>query len=664
MKRFLIYLITTISIILPMAGTRADDAEDSFGELDEDGIVAWEYLEDNSFNAVLPEQWLSSLEPMEAEVEEDIEISGGLRRSTVPLNMPAIAAETRTGTINITRDTFVDEYYSNRDPEDWSYIEVGYRYGRMRGLFDGWGFCYDADEIVNANLRVNISVNALATTQSFRVHALADDWWTPDWGQRPTYYSNTYNTTSVGIHDTGWFSFNATNAVKRYCENGDPNYGFYLLHTNSSYSIHYLDLWSYERNDQPASFLDVTYILRCTISGQKYEHEETNPTNPCLICDVDTDMDNWTLNDGGACNDGVFCNGADTCQVGSCSVHAGEPCPDDGLWCNGAESCDEAGGQCVTAGASCDPVCQDCDEGADTCSDNDDPCDDGLFCTGADTCGGGSCSLHAGDPCLDDGLWCTGVEFCDEDADQCSVNNVPDCANDNLWCNGDEFCDETIDACNIEDVPDCSDDGLWCNGEEFCNENDNACDRENIPDCPDDGLWCNGDEFCDEDADECGHDFGPDNPRCDDGIFCNGEDPCDEDTDLCGHGDEDPCSDDGLWCNGDESCDEIGDECLHSGDPCDEEQECVEDNDECIDDVDDDVNDDTDDDTSDDDTSDDDTADDDTADDDTADDDLDDDDTDGDDDTDIDDDTTDDDEEAETDNRDGSDDSTGSGCGC
>ena len=27
------------------------------------------------------------------------------------------------------------------------------------------------------------------------------------------------------------------------------------------------------------------------------------------------------------------------------------------------------------------------------------PCDDGSFCNGADTCAGGSCSIHPGDPC-------------------------------------------------------------------------------------------------------------------------------------------------------------------------------------------------------------------------------------------------------------------------
>jgi hypothetical protein len=674
-KRFLIYLVTTISIILPTTGTWADDAEDPFGELDENAVVAWEYFEENSFNAVLPEQWLSSLEPMEAELEADIEISGGLRHSSVPLNMPTKAVETRSVSYGVYRNDFADQHDPDEDHWDWHWVRSGYRYGRLRAGFDPhYAFsCAQADEIVSAYLRVYIEANHLSSTQSFRIHAIAERWsnYGITWYDQPAYHSDVYNSTSVGINDTGWFSFNATNAVKLYCEQGDTDHGYYLLHTSTSPNINYIQITAYEANDEYASFLDMTYILRCDIGGQKYDHEDLNPANPCLICDVNRDLNNWTLNDGGACNDGIFCNGADTCQVGSCSVHTGEPCPDDGLWCNGAESCDEASQECQATVAPCDPVCQDCDDGADACIDNDDPCNDGLYCTGVDTCGGGSCSLHAGDPCLDDGLFCTGEEFCDEDANQCSVNNVPDCANDGLWCNGDEFCDETIDACNIEDVPDCSEDGLWCNGEEFCNENDNACDRENIPDCPDDGLWCNGGEFCDEDADECGHDFGPDNPRCNDGIFCNGEDPCDEDTDLCGHGDEDPCSDDGLWCNGDESCDETGDECLHSGDPCDDGEECIEDNDECINDVDDDMDDDTtDDDTADDDTADDDTSDDDTADDDTADDDTTDDDT-ADDDTADDDTDSDDDSDDDIDNLDddvaldaSDDDSTGSGCGC
>jgi hypothetical protein len=52
----------------------------------------------------------------------------------------------------------------------------------------------------------------------------------------------------------------------------------------------------------------------------------------------------------------------------------------------------------------------DCDDGnictTDICNNtvcehipNSLPCNDGKYCNGADTCSGGLCSIHAGDPC-------------------------------------------------------------------------------------------------------------------------------------------------------------------------------------------------------------------------------------------------------------------------
>ena len=107
------------------------------------------------------------------------------------------------------------------------------------------------------------------------------------------------------------------------------------------------------------------------------------------------------------CDDGLYCNGTDTCSGGSCSDHAGDPCVGGGE-CN--ESCNETTDDCFDAsGTSCTDdgnVCTD-DEcnGAGTCThpNNTASCNDGLFCNGADTCSGGSCSDHAGDPCVGGG---------------------------------------------------------------------------------------------------------------------------------------------------------------------------------------------------------------------------------------------------------------------
>lgn len=80
---------------------------------------------------------------------------------------------------------------------------------------------------------------------------------------------------------------------------------------------------------------------------------------------------------GTACNDGAFCNGADSCEGGSCTLHAGNACP----------------------GADGDGNCSEtCDEASDACNapdGNGTACDDGNECTVDDACQAGTCT---GDP--------------------------------------------------------------------------------------------------------------------------------------------------------------------------------------------------------------------------------------------------------------------------
>jgi len=80
--------------------------------------------------------------------------------------------------------------------------------------------------------------------------------------------------------------------------------------------------------------------------------------------------------DGTSCNDNAYCNGADTCGGGTCSIHAGNPCPGPDDDNNCAESCDEGSDSCTGA----DPNGSACDLA--------DDCTDGSTCT-AGTCGGG-----------------------------------------------------------------------------------------------------------------------------------------------------------------------------------------------------------------------------------------------------------------------------------
>ena len=108
--------------------------------------------------------------------------------------------------------------------------------------------------------------------------------------------------------------------------------------------------------------------------------------------------------------------------LGSCAVD-GTPC-DDGIFCNGEDTC--SGGSCsVHAGNPCsgpdgDANCSEsCDEGTDACTAADpdgSACDDGLLCTAEETCSSGSCATGApldcndGDPCTIDS--CNEISGC------------------------------------------------------------------------------------------------------------------------------------------------------------------------------------------------------------------------------------------------------------
>lgn len=86
-------------------------------------------------------------------------------------------------------------------------------------------------------------------------------------------------------------------------------------------------------------------------------------------------------------------------------------------------------------------VCERCDPevSPSAWSDNDGArCDDGAFCNGADTCSGGTCSVHADDPCSDDGFFCNGVESCNEVTDSCESTGNP--------CQTDDLCQEMADS--------------------------------------------------------------------------------------------------------------------------------------------------------------------------------------------------------------------------
>ena len=254
-------------------------------------------------------------------------------------------------------------------------------------------------------------------------------------------------------------------------------------------------------------------------------------TNPCPGPDGDNNCaescneatDSCTAPDpnGSACSDGLFCNGADTCNGGTCTLHAGSPCPGPDGDGNCAESCDEAGGTCTAP----DP--------------DGSACTDGLFCTGADTCSGGICAIHAGDPCP-------------------GPDGDGNCA---------ESCNETTDTCTAPD-PDGSTcvDGLFCNGADTCSGG--TCAVHAGDPCPGPDGDGNCAESCNEATDTCTAP-DPDGSICTDGLFCNGADTCNGGSCSSHTGDPCPGPDGDADCV--ESCNETTDTCDANdpnGSPC------------------------------------------------------------------------------------------------
>jgi len=328
--------------------------------------------------------------------------------------------------------------------------------------------------------------------------------------------------------------------------------------------------------------------------------------NECTAdsCDGVLGCQNVPVSDGISCADGSVCNGAETCQVGTCTagtplacddanVCTAESCDavlgcqslpvpngiscDDGDVCNGAENCQagacaagtplacDDGSVCTTD--SCDAVlgCQS------TPVDNGTSCDDGLSCNGTETCQAGAC-VSSGLNC-DDGNVCT-ADTCD-DVLGCVNTPVGDgtaCADGNL-CNGDETCQaglclgslppdcddgnvctadtcDAIQGCRNIVVPDgvvCSD-GDVCNGAETCQSG--LCLVGPPPDC-DDGNVCTADS-CDAVL-GCQNTPLADGASCDDGDVCNGTSTCQ--TGACNPGTPLNCED-GNACTAD-SCDAV-----------------------------------------------------------------------------------------------------------
>ena len=234
-------------------------------------------------------------------------------------------------------------------------------------------------------------------------------------------------------------------------------------------------------------------------------------------CDEATDSCTAPDPNGSACTDGLFCDGTDTCAAGACTNHTGNPCPGPDGDGNCSESCDEATDNCTAP----DP--------------NGSPCTDGLFCDGTDTCVGGACTGHTGDPCSG-GPEC--AHACNEAADNCFDLAATACTNDGNFCT-DDHCSGAGACIHPNNTLPC-DDGLFCNGADVCGGG--ACTHAGNP-CAG-GLACH--DVCDEGADTC---LVPNGTACSDANACTMGETCT--AGVCGGGSTTVCP----LC---ETCDTVG----------------------------------------------------------------------------------------------------------
>jgi cysteine-rich repeat protein len=184
----------------------------------------------------------------------------------------------------------------------------------------------------------------------------------------------------------------------------------------------------------------------CCTPGCSFESGATVCRAAAGICDL---AENCSDSSGSCPADGkkvsVCRAAAGICDLDEICTGSGNDCPADvkgtqvcrassGV-CDLTESCNGSSNACPSNAVQ--PVNTPCTSDSNACTDdkcdgagacahpgNAQPCDDGLFCNGADTCSGGSCSLHAGSPCpgADGDNDCT--ETCSELQNNCTANDT------------------------------------------------------------------------------------------------------------------------------------------------------------------------------------------------------------------------------------------------
>jgi hypothetical protein len=369
------------------------------------------------------------------------------------------------------------------------------------------------------------------------------------------------------------------------------------------------------------------HTVRCNSAGNEENRidDTDHPVDDGNVCTDETCSNGVPQHPANSanCNDGVYCNGSDTCANTTCSVHGVNPCPgpngnnncnescneandnctaydgngaacNDGAWCNGSDTCgsgscsNHAGNPCP--GHNTGPNCNDsCNEGSDNCTGSDasgTTCNDGLYCTATDTCNGSGSCVGTGNPCpgnntgpncndscnegsdnctgsdasgtsCNDGLYCTATDTCNGSGTCVGTGNP--CPGNNTGPNCNDSCNEGSDNCTGSDASGTScNDGLYCTVTDTCNGS-GTCQGTGNP-CPGNNTGPNCNDSCNESLDNCtGNDAS--GTSCNDGLYCTLTDTCNGSGTCQGTGD--PCAAALSSCDSDcsKACDEGTDSC-------------------------------------------------------------------------------------------------------
>jgi cysteine-rich repeat protein len=209
--------------------------------------------------------------------------------------------------------------------------------------------------------------------------------------------------------------------------------------------------------------IDNAFPGDCAASGFAACVRDLGACRACLLLDAADDTGAYCdMTDNGVADGSCV----DPRRCGNGTTESGEEC-DDG---------NNTDGDCCSATCEAEPSGQACADDANGCTNdqcngsgacvhpnNSNPCDDGLFCNGTDTCGGGSCSVHASDPC-GGGPECNNT--CNDDDNNCAAPSGTACTDDGNVCTNDT-CNGSGTCAHPANTAPC-DDGLYCNGSDTC----------------------------------------------------------------------------------------------------------------------------------------------------------------------------------------------------